>query len=189
MPHAKILGDRGVSKQATRSGSSHESGMSIVFRLLPQIQRGRTRWCLRVEGYPGAAGNVLEFCAAGLEPGLIDEFFTYRQFALGRTAWIGRETLLLRRRRGGPLRVETRHVTLDMLGWPLPAHLLLALVAASTVRNRTRRREIIQCYATLDPLEPVTPKLYDLLEAVLGSQERIPYTTLSRLARCFRCWC
>ena len=155
-----------------------------VFHVFPRVRRGRVGWCVRVSGL---GRGPLVFCGPGLGPWLVDRFFMRRQYALGRYAWLERGLARLRGKHGRM--AEYRLVKVDINSWPLPGHLLLALIGASTLRSRRRIEEIVECYARLDPLEPITPKLYELIETAMGEDERIPYKRLVRLSKCVRCWC
>ena len=154
------------------------------FIFKPYSRRGRTKWCVEVKGLVHGGNVDVEFCGPGIGPEIVDWFFQYRQSSLERFVTITRRENGTGRR----LRKEIR-VDIEVRSFPLPAHFLLAILSVATVRSQKKRKRLVECFAQLDPLEPVSPRLYEVVDEVLSTGGRLRWKRLTRLSRCIRCWC
>ncbi len=157
------------------------------FIFKPFTRRGKTKWCVEVKGLIHGGDVDIELCGPGLGPEIIDWFFQYRQSSLERFVTITR----IEDSRGHKRRIRRRRVWVDIevRSFPLPAHFLLAIFSVATVRSREKRKRLVECFARLDPLEPLSPRLYEIVDEVLSTGGRIRWRRLVKLSRCIRCWC
>jgi hypothetical protein len=156
-----------------------------VIEFTPHLRRGHLNWCVKIDGMIDM--ESFTFCSSGLEPNLLDVFFQYRQALL---RYVRREVNTIIIGRGRNKRVSNKiRILISRDSWPLPAHILLGLIAATTLRSPDKKRKVLECFARLDPLEPITPYLYDIVGTVVNKSNILSYKHLSRLSRCLRCWC
>ena len=168
-----------VVEAARRAGiRPGADGSMDVFVFWPgRIVGSRSRHCVEVRGLVRGGSVNVWLCGPGLGPELVDWFFAYRQASLERFVSIDRR---------GDDRV---YVVIDPRAYPLQAHFLLAVIGSATLRSRGKRKKVAECYGQLDPLEPVSPRLYEVVDEVLSAGGRPGWKRLSRLSRCVRCWC